>query len=130
MAATKKRTNRKTSAGRKTSSAKTVKKADVNDNGLWDEVILLLLMAFSILLVLSNFHLIGSFGEMVSDILFGIFGVMAYVAPVLLFLGVCFVIANRGSLIATVKIWAIAAQFIVICIFCQMISLKDWMISF
>lgn len=126
MAATKKRTNKKTSAGRKTSSAKTVKKADVNENGLWDEVILLLLMAFSILLVLSNFHLIGSFGEMVSDILFGIFGVMAYVAPVLLFLGVCFVIANRGSLIATVKIWAIAAQFIVICIFCQMISLKDF----
>lgn len=126
MATTKKRTNSKSSTGRKSSSAKNARKADVNDNGLWDEVVLILLLAFSLLLVLSNFHLVGSFGDLVSDILFGIFGIMAYAAPVLLFLAVCFVIANKGSILATVKIWAIAAQFMIVCVFFQMISLKDY----
>ena len=130
MAATKKRTNSKASTKKRTSSSKKGrKKADINDNGLWDEVILLLLMALAILLVLSNFHLVGAFGEFISGILFGIFGVMAYVAPVLLFLGACFIIANRGNVIATIKIWAIVVQFILLCVFCQMLHLKAYSAS-
>lgn len=132
MAATKKRTNTRSgsSARKKTSSqAKSRKKIDTNENGLLDEVILLILMAFAILLVLSNFHLVGAFGEFISGILFGIFGIMAYAAPVLLFLGACFLIANRGNLIAAVKIWAVLLQFIVLCVFFQMIHLKEYAAS-
>ncbi|MDD3414025.1 MAG: DNA translocase FtsK [Lachnospiraceae bacterium] len=126
------KTTAKRSTTRKSTSSRNKKQAnkiDKNNNGLYDEVILLLLMAFSILLLLSNFHLVGAFGEVVSGILFGVFGFMGFFAPVLLFLGACFVIANRGNDIARIKIISIIVLFILLCIFSQMVCLKNYTAS-
>lgn len=100
-------------------------KIDTNNNGLKDEVVLLSLMAFSILLVLSNFHLVGAFGEVVSSILFGLFGLLAYIAPVLLFVSACLVIANRGNRIAAVKVASSVTLFFLLCTFAQALGVKD-----
>ena len=82
---------------RKGASKKRGKKQKQQENKLMDEAFLLLVLAFCILLLLSNFNVIGSFGRMVSGVLFGICGITAYIAPIAIFASVLFSVANRGN---------------------------------
>ncbi len=76
---------RRTSSKRKTSGRKgTRRKADFNENGLQDEIVILVFIAFSIILFLSNMKIMGSIGEFISGIQFGLFGMLAYLFPILL----------------------------------------------
>lgn len=68
------------------------------------EVILIVTLAVCILLFLCNFNLIGSLGSRISFAMFGLFGSMAYVAPVFLFIFAGLRIANPGNKLATRKI--------------------------
>ena len=52
---------------------------------LRDEIVILIAIAISILMMLSNFGIGGFIGDMVSGVLFGFFGVTAYI-DLLLFL--------------------------------------------
>ena len=60
-------------------------------------------MAASILLLISNFGIGGFVGDAVSSVLFGLFGTIAYIIPILLFTGIAFVISNKGNSIAYIK---------------------------
>ncbi len=71
-----------------------------------DEVILLSVLAVSILLFISNFGFGGFIGSKVSSFFFGIFGLMAYIFPIALFVGTAFFMSNRKNTIAVVKIVA------------------------
>ena len=71
-----------------------------------DEIILLSLLAVSILLFISNFGFGGFIGDKVSSLFFGIFGLMAYIFPIALFIGTAFFISNRKNTVAVVKIVA------------------------
>lgn len=62
---------------------------------LSNELILIVTLVISLLLLLSNFNLCGSFGVVVSGVMFGLFGFLAYLIPFLLFFGVAFFLANR-----------------------------------
>lgn len=64
---------------------------------LKNEIILMVALVVSVLLLLSHFDLGGVVGETISGVMFGLFGGIAYVFPVLLFLGVAFYLANRGN---------------------------------
>ena len=64
---------------------------------LSNELILLVTLIVSVLLFLSNFRLSGTVGELINQFTFGLFGVLAYVIPFILFLGVAFYLANRFS---------------------------------
>ncbi len=77
-----------------------------------DEVILLIGIAITILLFLCNFHLIGKVGDALSHVMFGLFGFLAYIAPVAIFFGILFGIVNLGNRTATVKLWAAIVLFI------------------
>ena len=89
-----------------------------------EEIGTLLFLAFSILFTLCNFKvtasdgskssIIGSFGNAVSGIEFGIFGVLAYVAPILIFIGIIFAYMNAGLLEAKLKLWAGIILFLVL----------------
>ncbi len=81
-------------------------KGGASDNGIRDEISLIVILAAAVLLFLCNFGVIGPVGDMISRILFGIFGLLAYVAPVLVFLAIAFRLANKGESIATIKLWA------------------------
>ncbi|MDO5572397.1 MAG: DNA translocase FtsK [bacterium] len=105
------------------------KKKTQEQNGLQDEVIMLLVLALSILLLLSNFGLIGSFGTVISGVMFGLFGIPAYIAPVILFFACVFLFANKGNTIATMKCIAAIVLFFILCVFCQMLFGENETIS-
>ena len=100
---------RKTASGRKRTNNRkrnTRRKQDSFSTEVKDEVILLLGIAVTILLFLSNFHLIGKAGDAVSAVMFGVFGILAYITPPVLFLGILFLILNLGNRVATIKLLA------------------------
>ena len=96
-------TARKTTASSKKTTAKNTKKKSAGknvpqeryDSEMRREVWLLLILAIAAILALSNFGVCGAFGKVVSDIMFGIFGWMAYIFPFYLFLGTAFLISNE-----------------------------------
>jgi len=84
-----------------------------------NELVLLVSLVISLLLFFSNFSMSGKFGEVINSVTFGLFGVLAYVVPVFLFLGVAFYLANRKKnkkyipkLIASVVLAAILAGIV------------------
>lgn len=84
------------------------------------EVIIICSFAVSILFFLSNFRLCGTFGDVLRSIQLGIFGMMGYLAPVLLFIGTCFYMSNKGNIRAKLKILAVAALLLTLCGFAQL----------
>ena len=95
------------------------KKAESNPEIL-SEVYVILVLAFAVALFLSNFGVIGPFGDFISSIMFGIFGLLAYIFPILLFAGVAFGISNYGNRVANIKLISGIILFIIIGIFCEM----------
>ena len=78
------------------------------------EITIFIALAVCILLVLSNFGMGGIVGEAVSSVLFGLFGVMAYVLPFVAFGITAFLISNRGNAHAYIKITAGAVLFLLL----------------
>ncbi|MGC4019553.1 MAG: DNA translocase FtsK [Muricomes sp.] len=70
---------------------------------LREEILILATLAVCILLVISNFGLGGIAGGAVSSIMFGLFGLMAYALPFILFGVAAFLISNKGSTHAYIK---------------------------
>ena len=121
MASTNKRSSsaRKTGA-RQSSSQKSGQRKTSNTNGkkknssrqihtkkenvYYDDVLVVITIALALLLFLSNFNLIGAFGEAFNEIAFGIFGVTAYVIPFVLVFCVFIYLANKGNELVFKKI--------------------------
>lgn len=76
------------------------------DPAVRNEILLIVLAALALILFLCNFGLVGRFGSAVSSVMFGIFGLLAYVAPVIIFLMIAFGMLNVGNRIATRKLVA------------------------
>ena len=79
-----------------------------------NELTLLVLLAVAILLFLCNFGIIGPVGNAISGFLFGLFGVLAYIAPIFIFICIGFGISNRDNIIAAFKLTAAIALFIIV----------------
>ena len=86
---------------------------------LSNELVLLVTLVVSVLLFLSNFSLSGKVGEVINQVTFGLFGLLAYLVPFLLFLGVAFYLANRElnrryivKLAALIALFAVAAAIL------------------
>lgn len=77
-----------------------------------DEVILLVGIAITILLFLCNFHVIGKVGDAVSNVMFGLFGLLAYITPPAIFFAVLFGTVNLGNRTAAIKLAAAIVLFI------------------
>ena len=93
---------------KKTSNRRRKKKAAAKRQGLSfeSEIALWILLAVSVLLFVSNFGIGGKIGNGASTLLFGLFGWMAYVFPIILFVGACFLISNRKNQFAVFKFTA------------------------
>lgn len=94
------------SATRSTSARKNSRSTQQKNNAyneMKNEVILLITLVISVLLLLSHFGLGGKVGDVTNGIMFGLFGLVAYLFPVLLFFGTAFFLANRGSRALTGK---------------------------
>ena len=84
------------------------------DYSLRSEIIVIGAVALAIFLFLCNFGVCGSFGGAVSDIMFGLFGITAYIAPIVAVLSVIIAIANFGSNASIRKIVSGVVIFIII----------------
>ena len=115
---------KKTAAsGRKSSSGKRRSKAAKPDSRLGTDICLLLLLAFSLLLLLSNFGLVGIAGEAFGSFFFGMFGLLEYIFPIFLFFAGAFLIANRGKAFVLRKLFGALAFFCLVCVLIHLMTI-------
>ena len=112
--------------GRKPSSKKKTNKPKVEDIRKAEEfrveITLWCIIAVSALLFISNFGIGGVVGNAVSSFLFGVFGVIAYVFPVILIVGSFFAVSNKGNMFAILKLVASVCFVIFLCMFMTLIT--------
>ncbi len=103
----KSRTNARkgTSKNTKRSTNTRAKKRKNVDIAVKNEVMLIVIFAVAIFTFLCVTGLIhGTAANGIRDIMFGLFGFLAYAVPVIIFLGFAFGISNRGNTVAVVKL--------------------------
>ena len=117
-------TRKKTTQKKKTTgtTASKARKQREPQQSFRNEVILWITLAVCIVLLLANFGIGGKIGSGVSSFFFGIFGLMAYVFPICLFLAVVFAVSNRENKVAAVKIVAAVLFVSFLCLFVQMVT--------
>lgn len=95
--------------------------ATAQDSALFHEIGLIVLFVAMVILFCCNFGIIGPVGDAISGFLFGVFGLTAYAAPVLLFVAVAFWFANEGNPNAVRKLVAGIVLFFMLGIVCDLI---------
>ena len=108
---------KRTSSGRKGSSGK-----KSVSGGFQTEIILLIVLAAAMILVISNLGMGGVVGDTISAVCFGVMGLLAYIFPVILFLGAVFLISNRKNLLAYKKLLAAVVFFAFLCGLVQLLT--------
>lgn len=91
------------------------------DSELYHEIGLIVLFVAVIILFLCNFGVIGPVGNAISRFLFGVFGLTAYIAPIAVFLGTAFWLANEGNPTAVRKLIAGIVLFVMAGVICDLI---------
>ncbi|MCH5273310.1 MAG: DNA translocase FtsK [Lachnospiraceae bacterium] len=89
---------------------------------LQNEVVLMITLVVSVLLFLSNFNLGGAFGSAINGVMFGLFGILAYLFPIILFFGMAFFLANRGSRKLFAKMLYIFGMVFMLTAFIQLLT--------
>ncbi len=107
---------------RTTSRAKNIRRDEEIDYTLKSELIVLAVVALTVFLFLCNFGICGAFGNVLSGILFGLFGITAYIAPVVVLAAVMITIANFGSAASTRKIVSGLVIFLIIGIVADLLT--------
>lgn len=90
------------------------------DNSLVNEILMILIFAVCLFLFLCNFGIVGTIGDTLSSIQFGLFGLMAYLAPVLFFFAFAFGTINAGSSAARRKLIAGICLFFILAMICEL----------
>ena len=106
-------TKRKT--GKKKSQAK-------KESYIKDEIIILSTLAISILMMISNFGLAGFVGKAISSFLIDVFGWIGYLIPVILFIGIAFIVPNKNNSIAYIKVVAGIVLTALLCTFMELVT--------
>lgn len=111
-------------SGRKTNDRRMTKKERMEqmakEEAFRTEVILWVIVAIALLLFVSNLGFGGIVGQVVSGVLFGVFGLIAYVLPILILVVSFFAVSNKGNFHASVKI---VAGVVFVAFFCLFLSL-------
>ncbi|HJC24106.1 MAG TPA: DNA translocase FtsK [Candidatus Eisenbergiella merdavium] len=113
------RSGSKTKSGGKRNQTKSRKQ---EERAIANEIILIAVFALCVLLFLCNFGVIGPVGNAVSSVMFGLFGMVAYAVPVLVFVGLAFGLSNRGNFFASLKIAAGILLFILIGVVLELVG--------
>ena len=128
-------TTRKTAASRKSTptarstSGKKQEGVQQRNNTIIREAVLLIVIAFSVILFITNFGVGGVVGKAISSFFFGLFGLVAYVFPLLLIAGTLLGVSNRKNSIVRIKLITAGVILILICVLVQLISgnhAKEW----
>ena len=130
---TKKSTSRSTAGGsRKTTSKARGRKAVRKsvDIAVKNEVMLIVIFAAAIFIFLCITGIIkGAAATGISNAMFGIFGLLAYLIPVFIFVGFAFGISNRGNTVAVVKMVSSVILFFLLGVLAYMLMKQDAMLK-
>ena len=130
---TKKSTSRSTAGGsRKTTSKARGRKAARKsvDIAVKNEVMLIVIFAAAIFIFLCITGIIkGAAATGISNAMFGIFGLLAYLIPVFIFVGFAFGISNRGNTIAVVKMVSSVILFFLLGVLAYMLLKQEAMLK-
>lgn len=85
-----------------------------NDSAIYHEIGLIIVFAVAVLLFLCNFNIVGPIGNQISNVMFGLFGICAYVVPIAAFIGIAFYSINQGNRTAVRKVIAGVVLFFII----------------
>mgnify|MGYP004654206449 CR=1 FL=1 len=127
MAQSKKSNTRKSNGTRKTNTSGQSRnrnqcQSEPMDVAIKSEVILIALFALCVFLFLCNFGIAGVMGNAISGVMFGIFGLTAYLIPVFLFMIIAFAMINSGNMIATRKIIAAVCLYLIVSMMCELFT--------
>lgn len=125
---TKSRTNTK---GKRTSTSKRKgsQRKDV-DIAVKNEVVLIAIFAAAIFTFLCVINVInGNAANGIHDFMFGVFGLLAYLIPVLVFLGFAFGISNKGNSIAVIKLISAGVLVVLLGIIAYMLMGQERLIE-
>ena len=115
-------TTKKKSAGKRRTPAGKKKKQVQTGPSMESEIFLWIVLAVSVVLLISNFGVGGSVGNAISSFFFGLVGLVCYPLPIFLFLGVAFVIANKKNPRAYRKMAGFVLLFLAVCLFLQLVT--------
>ena len=111
--------SRQAQSGKEKSGSRTVQ-AEPMDIAIRNEILLIVFLALAIVLFLCNFGIVGSFGNAVSNFMFGLFGLMAYITPIIVFLAIAFGMSNIGNNIAARKLISGVVLFLLVSMVCEL----------
>ena len=97
-----------------TNNSRNVRSSEPMDTAIRNEILLIVLFAVAVVLFLCNFGVIGVAGNVVSSVMFGIFGMTAYVVPIAFFIMIAFGMVNSGNAIAIRKLIAGVVLFLMV----------------
>lgn len=112
--------SKKTAAGRNKKQTQTKNRSE-GSSFIRSEVIIIASFAIAVLLFLSNFHLCGPAGDFLREVQLGVFGMIGFIVPILLFVGTCFYLSNKGNPIAALKLISVIVGILTLCALAQMI---------
>ncbi|MCM1154642.1 MAG: DNA translocase FtsK [Roseburia sp.] len=115
-------TTRKKTNTKKTGSKSNAYRGEPMDVAIRNEILLIVFLALAVILFLCNFGIVGKAGNVVSSFMFGLFGLTAYAAPVIIFLAIAFGMSNIGNHFATRKLIAFLALFVIVGMIFELIS--------
>lgn len=112
----------KKGSGRQTANRRRTAQEEALGGKLLQEVILIAAFALCVFLFLCNFGIMGAFGGILSSVQFGLFGLSAYIAPLLIFVAVIFYISNQGSGAAIRKLVSGVVLYILLAMLCELFA--------
>ncbi len=125
-ASAKRSSSGRNTASRKTSSRSTPKKNSTNrtkeEYALVGEIGLIVLSLVMIFFFLCNFGIVGPVGNGIRGIMFGLFGFMAYVMPIFIFVSIAFWLVNAGTPTALRKLISGIVLALMLGVVCELIS--------
>ncbi|MBO5509632.1 MAG: DNA translocase FtsK 4TM domain-containing protein, partial [Lachnospiraceae bacterium] len=92
-----------------------------------NEIKLFVYLAISVFLLCSNFGWCGVIGDFFANLLFGLFGTIAYVLPIYLFLSAAFLLANGAMKSIVKRVLCVGILLTVVAFVCQLIVGFDGM---
>lgn len=124
-------TKRKNTGKTSAKKGRTVrKKRNEMNPAVVNEAALILLLAVVVFIFLCVIRVIkGSLATVICEVMFGLFGLLAYIVPPAVFLGVAFEISNKGNRIAVLKLVSGIVLVLVLGIFCYMAIGQESMLT-
>lgn len=95
---------------------------DTDESLITRDIGLIVLFALMVFLFLSNFGILGPVGGVFSDMMFGLFGFMAYLLPIFVFGAVLYYYAHIDEEDMPRKLSAAIGLFLVLSMICELIS--------